>query len=123
MLRIIHICPLFSLRAPLEHVGSLTVTTFPPFYGRGRLLVSPIFIGYLSLGPRKGQTPDPLWVVLFQGITNNINILYHFVQFGSHASRSPQNRRNVTEVTVILVGCRVPLVITDKNRNIFRPAA
>ena len=32
-------------------------------------------------------------------------VLYHFVQFGSHASRTPPERRIVTLVTLILARC------------------
>ena len=60
-----------------------------------------------------------------RGLTRNgLLILYHFVQFDGHASRGPPNRRNVTDVTVILGKCRNHLgsrrnvtVLLGKCRN------
>jgi len=34
-------------------------------------------------------------------------VLYHFIQFGSHASRAPSKYRNVTVVTAPTVDCRI----------------
>jgi hypothetical protein len=47
------------------------------------------------------------------------NILYYFVQFGSHASRTPPNCWNVTYVTELLAGCRNHLGIQKKTPNFF----
>src|SRR5258707_11371142 len=46
-------------------------------------------------------------------------ILYHFIKFGSHASRGPPKRRNVTEVTLIFLKCRTCLGSHPKNRKNF----
>ena len=40
------------------------------------------------------------YIVVSNGVLSGI--LYHFIQFVSHASRALKNRRNVTMVTVIL---------------------
>jgi len=39
------------------------------------------------------------------------HILYHFIQFGSHASRGPPKCRNVTVVMAIFMVCRIYLAI------------
>jgi len=40
-----------------------------------------------------------------------LHILYHFIQFGSHASRGPPKCRNVMVVTAIFMVCRIHLAI------------
>ena len=44
-------------------------------------------------------------------LTFSTGLLYHFIQFGSHASWDPPKCWNVTVVTVIFMVCRIHLVI------------
>ena len=48
-----------------------------------------------------------LFLVTFHLITSRqMLVLYHFIQFGSHASRAPSKYRNVTVVTAPKGTCR-----------------
>jgi hypothetical protein len=46
-----------------------------------------------------------------------LQVLYHFVQFGSHASRTPPKSLNVTDVTELWTKCRNHLEI-QKNKPV-----
>ena len=52
-------------------------------------------------------------------ISSLLAILYHLIQFGSHASRGLSNRRNVMLVTAIFIRCWNHFVIWLSNIEIF----
>ena len=56
-------------------------------------------------------------------IEASVDILYHFIQFGSHASRAPSKYPNVTVVTALRWTCREYFPCQTCMHNFSRPPA
>ena len=67
----------------------------------------------------KGLSKSLLRYLISESFAGALIILYHLIQFGSHASRGLPNRRNVTLVTGIFIRCWNHFVIWLSNIEFF----